>query len=883
MDPTTVIEAIAASRDPKTTKSLFREARGEQGFSAAYFARIQAAFGSSQGLARRLSSHWRLMLEHGDEPALAYRAKGAFERLSGRWRESAMAFIRAGTLAPSERDRFSFQAGAIDALAHAGRVAEAIALGKKLARGLDKLNEPGLSGRVRLNLGHALLWVDRYAEARKWLQEAVAALRTAGYETESIYAQLSLSTAELFGGSPILAHRFAEEALAAAVAAGLDYTAWLCEINIAQAALMQGRADEALQVLLRVKPHLVDSPQDGARVSEFLGDAYLRLNLWPEAVDAYDEAIKNRRSLPALNLAASLLGRGQSLVAQGRAADALTPLRQAEKAFARTGNLAWVAACKTWISRALAAEGRVSAARKIAREAADQARKCRSHWHEAEALLTTMEHGLTHPPAVDLRRVSALIRAHGYNSLAWRVPALRSKFATPERCLAAHRRTFEAILSSRLLTSSSISRTAYLRDKGEHISAYLSELLSKPTKPRIAEAIEAVSRSRSATLIDEILSSAAEGLAEEQRVRLDQLRAELESLEVDGQLPNNARRMRANSERVAALQRRWIEATHQITAGALPSRVAETGVVVLVEARDGFYALERTGAKALSLSPDELEKRLKWIRFELLAPMADRDASPELVGDLIASLSGRIVAPWIRDRSRTVTICPDGQLWQVPWTTCVAVMHSDCEPVLALHPNLGAISETRIDRYSRAMLWVDRADSLYHAGEEERSFLIRFPNARVCRSACEVRESLDDEVELLHVICHARHNASNPMFSAMQFGDSSVYATEIARSRLRAGLVTLSACDTGNVSTAFRDEPDGLARSFLARGAKTVIGSLWPLDDEAAKLAYGVLFENVAQGAPLVQGLKMARASVRAWNEHPYFWGSLALFGGYGN
>jgi CHAT domain-containing protein len=247
---------------------------------------------------------------------------------------------------------------------------------------------------------------------------------------------------------------------------------------------------------------------------------------------------------------------------------------------------------------------------------------------------------------------------------------------------------------------------------------------------------------------------------------------------------------------------------------------------------------------------------------------------------LARDLGRMLLQPWIDPSAQTVAICPEDNLWRAPWTVCLSTV-SKAEVVLALHPSLSGVADFSPSPGAKAVLWVNRAKDLYHAATEEDSFMRRFPHAAVCRTAGEARESLQGDVDLLHVIGHGKHNESNPMFSSLQFEDGSIYAAEIAKSRIRPRFVALSACETGSLSAAFRTEPDGFARAFLARGAKSVIGSLWPLDDEAASLAYETFYGHLTGGSTVVESLRHARQAVRDWNPHPYFWGSLVLFGGH--
>jgi CHAT domain-containing protein len=119
------------------------------------------------------------------------------------------------------------------------------------------------------------------------------------------------------------------------------------------------------------------------------------------------------------------------------------------------------------------------------------------------------------------------------------------------------------------------------------------------------------------------------------------------------------------------------------------------------------------------------------------------------------------------------------------------------------------------------------------------------------------------------------------MFSHFEFADGPVFAIDIARSRLNAQVAVLAGCETGRIQLAFPDEPDGLVRAFLARGASSVVAGLWPLDDEAACVTTVAAAEALAVGRSVRESLSVGRAACRSKFDHPYFWGALSLFGGY--
>lgn len=875
------IEALERAASSAEARKILRPHAGADGLSAAFFGRVLSLFSSDQAAAARLARWWRIMLKYGDEPALAYRAKGAADRLAGRWLASARAFQKAGETATNERDRLSYQTGALDGLSQAAKIDEAVALGTLLADGLIKLGEDGLAGRVMMNVGNALVQGDRYAESRTWLSQAVTLLEKAELQAELVYAHLVLSTSHLHGGDPAVSQREAEAAREGAAQLGMDYIAAIAGVHLAQSALVRGRADDALRLLLEAKEELADVPTDVARLNEFLGDAYYRLNMWPEAADAYREA-EASGVLSALNVANLDLGLGQALLADGNVSGAELYLKKAVSRHHRLGNPALEASSRTALAEARARLN-PSQARRIAQGAAKLALDSGSNYYAANALLVLAEvsrqSGREEVDSID--QADQLIQRFGYRELGWRVHALRAAGARASQRLRHYRRMFEAIAEGRLLQSSVASRSSYLRDKADAIGAYIQFLLERPTFARVDEAISVVERSRSAALLDEIVSARGDVLSAEALARLEGLREELRQVASPDFQSGDARRMRPSSAAIASVQRRWIEATRGM--GDLEMAAPERGsakCVILTQAGETLYALCDSKCYRLGISASELERKLLWLQYELLAPMADRDAPGCEADALLREIAVPLIGPWFKESGATLRLSPDGLLWKVPWVAACQSLDIHAEPVLCLHPSLAAGAD-RVQAPKTTMLWVHEASDLRFAAREETAFLECYPDSIVCRNRTEAFESLNRQVDLLHVIGHARHNSGNPMFSYLNFGDGPLYATEIARSGFRAGMVTLSACDTGAVSVAVRNEPDGLARAFLACGARSVVGSAWPLDDEAAGRFYSGFYSKLSNSESLAHALSAERRALRSWRSHPYFWGSLVIFGGY--
>src|SRR5206468_4446840 len=87
------------------------------------------------------------------------------------------------------------------------------------------------------------------------------------------------------------------------------------------------------------------------------------------------------------------------------------------------------------------------------------------------------------------------------------------------------------------------------------------------------------------------------------------------------------------------------------------------------------------------------------------------------------------------------------------------------------------------------------------------------------------------EADVIHLASHAVFRQDNPLFSAIRLSDGWLSLYDLYSLRLRASLVTLSACETGVNDVLAGDELVGLARGFFQAGTASVVVSLWAVDD----------------------------------------------------
>jgi CHAT domain-containing protein len=102
--------------------------------------------------------------------------------------------------------------------------------------------------------------------------------------------------------------------------------------------------------------------------------------------------------------------------------------------------------------------------------------------------------------------------------------------------------------------------------------------------------------------------------------------------------------------------------------------------------------------------------------------------------------------------------------------------------------------------------------------------------------------------------------------------------------RLGADLVVLSACQTGLGNLKQAEGTLGLQRAFLAKGAKTVLVSLWSVSDESTRLLMSAFYRHWLRdpdGPTKATALRRAQGDVRREPRfvHPRYWGAFQLVG----
>jgi CHAT domain-containing protein/tetratricopeptide (TPR) repeat protein len=226
------------------------------------------------------------------------------------------------------------------------------------------------------------------------------------------------------------------------------------------------------------------------------------------------------------------------------------------------------------------------------------------------------------------------------------------------------------------------------------------------------------------------------------------------------------------------------------------------------------------------------------------------------------------------------------------------------------------VAEAAFEPLLRGPESLDRLERLPRSGDEARAVAAAFPEATLLTGLDASETALDrlaslDELARYSVLHFATHalvddvvpNGSGVVLSQVGLPDPFAAALRgervqdgfvsvaeiVSRWRLDADLVTLSACQSALGHRVQGEGQVGLTTAFLQAGARSVLASLWEVQDEPAMLFMRSFYGHwKGRKGPRAkaEALRLARRDLRAYEvggKHPYahpaFWAAFVLIG----
>jgi CHAT domain-containing protein len=349
-----------------------------------------------------------------------------------------------------------------------------------------------------------------------------------------------------------------------------------------------------------------------------------------------------------------------------------------------------------------------------------------------------------------------------------------------------------------------------------------------------------------------------DGQGRERRIRgLAALQTRLES-----QIRDQTRRVRGEQgASVPTLRVR--EAVSTLDGWALVEYVELDGRLSAVTIAEGRVALEDVGRSA------DAAGELEWLRFAFGRLARTRSGSGRTAVAMAtadaaaAALDRQLVEPLLRHLGdRPLVIVPTGGLHALPWGALPSLRGRPVVVAPSLTHWLDLTTRARPHSGGTALVAGPR---LRHAKGEIRDLHVLYPSATVLEgsgaSASRVLAALDGAA-LAHVACHGRLRFDSPLFSSLELADGPLTALDLDRLRRTPDVLVLSACDLALSSRHPGDELLGLSALILAMGTRTLIASVAPVPDLAARRTMVAFHRQLAGGASPAWALARAQEAL---------------------
>jgi len=834
--------------------------------------------------------------------------------------QAAGAFLKLGR----EQDAAQTRVARLIALALLGRYDEAVQTGEQALKVFKKYGDELAAGKVEKNLGNIVSRQDHHLKAEKYYLSARKRFVKTGEKSEQIMAENGLAITYTHLNDFRRAEKFFAEALRNAHTGNMLLTEAEIEASMGNLALFRGRYDEALRFLelSRRKYEELGMPHQTAVAGLEIADIYRELNLTREALDIYAEVSETFSRLKLQGEEARARANfGWAAAALGLTASARSNLKRSARLYEREKNKTGAGATMLIEAGLEIAQNNPKKALAIVRESEKLLASSESLRHKlasgllkAEALGRTGHRMRSEKLLVDtVKEAEAQEQANivlaGFNSLG-KLARGRGDNKTAKE---SFKKAVALVERLRAPLAAEEFRMAFLANKLEPFEN-LALIYIEENKFREAFLFTEKAKSRALAeilgqeneIIQADISPAASDKLAQMREGLNWYYSRL-GRAGDAEIGKLQDQIKRREKEIAALMRR-IESTlgargktsrAGIDLKGLQDRLGNGQVLVEFVEQEGVFSAFVIDGKTIRFagqlaSSEEIMKLLEGLHFQFGAMRYGKQVPKKFIADLknradvyLQKLYDLLIRPLESlTGGRGMVIVPAGALYYAPFH--------------ALHDGESYVIEGREVVYSpSAAVW--QALQEKPRRKPKNALLMGFADEAiplVNREINTLKKILPRHLsltgknatftaylknaprfDLLHLACHGQFRPENPLFSSLHLADGWITVRDICAQRLRAGLVVLSACETGMNKIFAGDEILGLARGFLSAGASSLVLSLWTVSDEATSRLMKRFYENLQLGHAVAASLRIAQIEFIGRGEHPYFWSPFAVIG----
>ncbi len=503
-----------------------------------------------------------------------------------------------------------------------------------------------------------------------------------------------------------------------------------------------------------------------------------------------------------------------------------------------------------------------------------------------------------------LDAVLASPRIKDLGDLYWLVLFERGRIAEvekePGKAAEFYRQAVEVVEQQRSSISTETSKIGFVGDKQTLYARLVAVLIAQG---KVAEAFDYVERSKSRALVDllaskqDFASRSDPNAAKTMLARLDS--ADLEShaaVSFDSGEGSGRRTLQVVRQELRSLAP---ELSSLVTVNSVPPeelraliRSDETLVEFYYQGTE-FYAfvLNRAGLKAVRLDGNGLVAQIQTFRKNIENPQSNEwmEVSRALYARLWQPLEGETTA-------KNVIVVAHGALHYLPFA---ALQRSDGSFLVDRH-GLRLLPSASVLKFLKPTLAKKQAPvlvfgnpdlgdpklDLQFAEDEAKTVTRLYPASKLFTRKAASETAFKQSATAysrIHLASHGKFQADAPLTSGLYLAgdaanDGLLTVGELYSMNINADLVTLSACETGLGKIANGDDVVGLTRGFLYAGSRSIVASLWSVDDKATAELMQAFYKNLAS-LDKSEALRQAQLKTRQVYPHPYYWAAFQLNG----
>jgi CHAT domain-containing protein len=468
-----------------------------------------------------------------------------------------------------------------------------------------------------------------------------------------------------------------------------------------------------------------------------------------------------------------------------------------------------------------------------------------------------------------------------------------------DQAIEAYRTALGIIEAQRSSINTEANKIGFIGDKQDVYAKLVTLLFGRS---RFAEALEIVERSKSRALVDMLASKQQFGapLADRsQGSNFSEALAEIDQQDMalreqSGQRVRSAASKPGAAQSAAAklpAELRGLVAVKALKPAEIQALLApdESLLAYFAHGNTMFVLLvQRNAITARKVESAELERDIRKLRLSI---------SQELdVDTLLASLYQRLIGP-VAEQLTTprLTIVAHGPLHYLPFS---ALKMAD--QYLVDRYAIRMLPSASVLQFLRPHGNTEGAQSLVLGNPDLHNAALDLPGAQMEAEAVatllskptvllrdkankQALRRLAPGARYVHVASHGEFDDRHPLqssllLSAPKMQEGRLTVSDMYELGLDAELVTLSACETGLGSVARGDDVVGLTRGLLYAGARSVVTSLWKVDDDSTRELMTQLYRNLRTQSP-DEALRAAQLATRKQFAHPYYWAPFYLTG----